>query len=296
MVEHADQADALGHRDDLVGMRDAAVGALHAHQAFVEGDVAAFRLDHRLEGERDAPLVERGDDLVGRAHAVAPHGVALDVRPVGDEGAVALGARGMQRVERAREDFRHRAGVARRGHAADGHRHRHRAGGGRDGLVAHAGEQPLGGDRQFVGGAARQDDAELVAGEAAEMVLAAQPRADALGDLGDHLLGGVEAVGFVEAAEMIDRHQQEAAGAAEAHRRFERGGERLGELRAVHLAGERIEFGELDEPLLALVPRIDRAHHAMRAQRLAVGTGEPAAGVFQPGLLAVSARLKAYCT
>ena len=46
-----------------------AVGAVDAHQAFVEGDVAGLRRDHRLEGERDAPFVERGDDLVGRAHA-----------------------------------------------------------------------------------------------------------------------------------------------------------------------------------------------------------------------------------
>ncbi len=176
--------------------------------------------------------------------------------------------------------------MARRDHAADGHRHRHRAAGGRNGLVAHAGEQPFGRHRQFVGGAAGQDDAEFVAGEAAEMILAAQPRADALGDLGDHLVGGVEAVGFVEPAEMVDGDQQEAAGAAEAQRRVERGAKHLGQLRAVHLAGERIVFGELDELTLAFVARVDRAHHAVRAQRLAVGPGKPAAGILQPDLFA----------
>ena len=43
------------------------------------------------------------------------------------------------------------------------------------------------------------------------MILAAQTRTDALGDLRDHVLGGVEAVGFVEPAEMIDGDQQEPA-------------------------------------------------------------------------------------
>ena len=70
-------------------------GAMHAHQAFIERDLAAFRLDHRLEGERDAPLVERGDDLVGGARAVAAQRFALDIRPVGGERAAALGARGI---------------------------------------------------------------------------------------------------------------------------------------------------------------------------------------------------------
>ena len=220
------------------------VGAMDAHQAFVEGDFAAFRFDHRLEGERDAPFVERGDDLVGRAHAVAAQRVAFDVRPIGGKRAVPLGARGMQRILRAAEDFRHGAGVTRRGHAADGYRHSHRAGSGRDGFVAHAGEQPLGGDRQFVRRATGQDDAELVAGEAAEIILAAQARADALGDLRDHLLGDVEAVGFVEIAEMIDGDQQEAARGAEAHRLVKLRAEHLGEMQAVHFAGQWIELGE----------------------------------------------------
>ncbi len=98
MVEHAHEAELLGDRHDLAGMGDAAVGAVHPHQAFVEGELARLRVDHRLEGERDAPLVERGDDLVGRAQAFAAQRVALDVGPIGGERAVALGACGVQRV------------------------------------------------------------------------------------------------------------------------------------------------------------------------------------------------------
>ena len=44
------------------------------------------------------------------------------------------------------------------------------------------------------------------------MILAAHMRADALGDRGDHLVGDVEAIGFVDAAEIVDRYQEEAAG------------------------------------------------------------------------------------
>ena len=216
-----------------MGVGDSAVAAMDPHQAFVEGGLAPQHLDHRLEAERDPPFVERGHDLVGGAHAFAAQRVALDIGPVGDERAVALGARGGERVLRAAQDFRHAAGMARRRHPADRHRHRHRAGGGRDGLVAHAGQQALGGDRQFVGRATGQDHAEFVAGEAAEMILAAQPGLQALGDLRDHVLGDVEAVGFVEVGEMVDGDQQETARAAKAHGLFQRRAEHLQQMGAV---------------------------------------------------------------
>ncbi len=117
------------------------------------------------------------------------------------------------------------------------------------------------------------------------MILAAQPRADALGDLGDHFVGDVEAIGLVEPAEMIDGDQQEAAGAAEVHRLVERGAEHLDQAGAVEFAGQRIELRKLLELALAFVALVDDAHDAMRPQRLAVGAGEPAAGVLQPDFL-----------
>ncbi len=101
--------------------------------------------------------------------------------------------------------------MTRRGDAADRHGHRHRTAAGLHDLVAHAGEQPIGGDQHVVGRAILQDDAELVAGKPPEMVLAAQLAAHALGHRGDHLLGDLDAVGLVDAAEIVDRHQQEAA-------------------------------------------------------------------------------------
>ena len=138
---------------------------------------------------------------------------------------------------------------------------------------------------QFFRRAAGQQHAEFVAREAAEIILAAQTRADALGDLRDHLLGGVEAVSFVEIAEMVDGDQQEAARGAEAYRLVELLAEHLGEVQAVHFAGQRIEFGKLQQFALARVALADRAQDAMRPHRLAVGAGEPASGIFQPDFL-----------
>ena len=53
---------------------------------------------------------------------------------------------------------------------------------------------------------------------------------------------------------------------------------------AVDFAGERIELRQLNELALALVPLVDGADDAMRARRLAVGTGKPAAGILDPEL------------
>ena len=158
-----------------------------------------------------------------------------------------------------------------------------------NGFVAHAGQQPVGGDRQFLRRAGRQDDAELVAGEAAEIVLAAQARADALGDLRDHFLGDVKAVGLVEVGEMVDGDQQEAQRSTKAHRLVEFGAEQGNHVHAIHFAGQGVEIRQPNERLLALVALVDRPHDADCAHRLAVAAGEPTAGVLQPDLLAAAA-------
>src|SRR6185312_871404 len=110
---------------------------------------------------------------------------------------------------------------------------------------------------------------------------------DALGKLGDHLLGDVEAIGLVEPAKMIDGDEEEPARGAKAHGFVEDAAEQLDEPRAVCLAGERIELRELDQLAFALVPRVDGADDAVRAGRLAVRAGEPAANVLDPDLAAV---------
>ena len=172
--------------------------------------------------------------------------------------------------------------MARRGHAADGRGHRDRPGAGRHHFVAHAGQQPLGGDRHVVGRAIAQHQAEFVAGKAAERVLAAHAAAQALGDLGDHLIGDVEAVGFVDARQIVDGDQQESAGRAEADRVLQRVFKHLGEVVPVQFAGEPVVAGEKVEPAFVLVALVDDAQDAVRARRPAVGAGKPAAGILDP--------------
>ena len=245
---------------------------------------ARVRIDHRLERQQDAPLVERADDLVGRPHVLAAQRVALDVRAIDLERAVALGLGVVERLLRAGEDFRHGAGVARRGDAADRDGDRDRPGGRADHVVAHAGQQALAGLLHVFGRAVVEDHGELVAGEAAEMVAAAHLGAQPLGDRADHLVGDVEAVGLVEAGEIVDRDQQQAAGAALIDRLLQRRLQHLGEMPAVHLAGQAVEVRQVGELLLLRVPLVDDMDDAVRARRLAVVAGEPAAGVLDPEL------------
>ena len=148
------------------------------------------------------------------AHVLAAQRLALEIRPIGLERAAPLGLGGVERLLRAGQDLVHGARVARRGDAADRHGDRDRAGRGVHHVVAHAGQQAVGGVLHVVGRAVVQDHAELVAGKAAELIAAAHLGAQALGDRADHLVGDIEAVGFVDAREIIDRDQHEAAGAA----------------------------------------------------------------------------------
>ena len=100
--------------------------------------------------------------------------VALEIRPVGEERAAPLAPWRRRALPARAPGFR---GTLRAWRGAvtppivtvD----RDRPGRGLHDVVAHAGEQPVGGDQHVVRRAVVQDDAELVAGKAAEMVLAA---------------------------------------------------------------------------------------------------------------------------
>ena len=85
VVDETDQPEALRNRNDVAGAQQGAVAAHDPHQAFMEHRLARNRFDHRLERNQDATLVERCDDLVGRAHVLAAHGFALDARPIGEK-------------------------------------------------------------------------------------------------------------------------------------------------------------------------------------------------------------------
>ena len=149
-------------------------------------------------------------------------------------------------------------------------------------VLAHRGEEPVRRRDQVVGRAGLEHHAELVRGEAAERIADAHARADAPSDRGDHLVGDAEPIGLVDAREIVDRDQHEAAGAAILHRLVERDGQLLGQRIAVHFAGQAVEARQVVEPLLMVVTFGDDAHHAMRARRAPVRSGEPAAVVLDP--------------
>ncbi len=82
-------------------------------------------------------------------------------------------------------------------------------------LVANAGQKALGGNVHVVDAAVLQYEAEFVAGEPAEYVAAAQPRANAFGDFRNHCIRDIEAERIVDARQMVDANQHERAGRAE---------------------------------------------------------------------------------
>ena len=71
-------------------------------------------LNDRFEGEQDAPLVQRGDDLVGGAHVFLAHRLAFDVGPIGDKRAAPLRLGGIERFLRVRQNLIDGPGMARR--------------------------------------------------------------------------------------------------------------------------------------------------------------------------------------
>ena len=215
-------------------------------------------------------------------HVFAALRFALDIGPIGEEGAAAPVFGDVEGFLGAREHFGHGAGMARRRDAADGDRHRDRPGAGRHQFITDTGDQPLGGDGHVVGRTIRQHDAELVARVAAERVLAAHAAVDALGDRGDHLVGDIVAVGQIDPSQIVDAHQQKSARGAETQSVFDRLFQRRDEVVPVELAGEFIMAGEISELAFAFVAVVDDAHGAERARRLAVGTGEPASDVLDP--------------
>ena len=68
----------------------------------------------------------------------------------------------------------------------------------------------------------------------------------------------------------------------------------LGQMKAVHLAGEPVEARQIGEPLFLRMPVVDDADDAVCARRLAVAAREPAANVLDPqrllGAAAAAAR------
>ena len=282
MIDQPDQARALGDRNDIGRQQRLPVRLLHPHQALVERRLPRARFDHRLERRDDAALVQRGDDLVGDADVHPALGIARDIRTPQRErpGAAALG--GIERFLSAVDRLIGIAGETRDADRADRGRHRDGAGFGRHHLVADRCQETLGRDIGVVDRAVPQDQPELVAGESAEHVTAAQPGADAFSDFGDHGVRDVEAEGVVDARQMIDADQHEGAGRPETRGLFDRFRQRGDEMRAIELTGQWIVPRQPHELFVAGMALVIDTDDALRAHRLAVGSGKPAAGLLDP--------------
>ena len=73
-------------------------------------------------------------------------------------------------------------------------------------------EESIGRNRDVLGRAIVQDDAELVSGEPADEIVAAHLGAQAPGDERNNLVGDFVAIGLVDAREIVDRDQKKPAG------------------------------------------------------------------------------------
>ena len=139
-----------------------------------------------------------------------------------------------------------------------------------------------------------QDHAELVAGEHAKLIAAAQLGADPLGDLRDRLVGHRKAVGFVRWARLSTATEESALG-AKPHR-LSSVAASVSTSRCDYLAAHRIEIGEAFELSFALVPLGNDPHHALAR------AGSPSAPLNQRPvsssqiLSAPPAGRSAYCT
>ncbi len=282
MIDQAYQAELLGYGDDVRRQQNLPVILLHADQALVERSIARTRLHYRLERHHDPALIERSDDFVGDADIDTALGVALDIRPPQRERAGAAALRHVERFMGAVDRLVGAARVAR--HADDANRrgHRDRAGFGRYHFVANGGQKPLGGDIHIVDRTVLQDQPEFIAGEPAEHVAAAQPRANAFAHFGNYRIGDIEAERVVDARQMIDADQHEGGGRAQARGFLDRLGQRCDQMRAIEFAGQRVVPRQSHELLVTGVAFVVDADNTLDARRLAVGTGEPAAGFLDP--------------
>ena len=275
MIDQPHEAEALGDRHDVARRDGGAVGPADPHQAFMEGDAARERFDDRLEGGNDAALVQRADDGVARAHVLAAHRLALGIGTEHFERAAPPQLSGAERFVDPGEQFVNGLGVARRHDAAHRHGHRDRPGPGEDHLVAHRDEQALAREPELVRGAIAQDQPELVPGQPAEMIAAAQIGAQPLHHRRNHLVADRESIGLVDAGEIVDRDDEHGERRPQPVGVVQDVVEQGRELPAVHPARQVVGPGGVfsDKPF------VDDAHDAMGACGPAIGPGEPAPDV-----------------
>ena len=235
-AEIADQTGLLGHRQELIGTEQSAIGVPPSGQHLEAGQHAGVQIDDRLVVRHDLVALDASTKFVGGAQGddrCVVHALGEDLDAVA---AASLGA------------VHGRVGIAQQvagGHiGAIGNSDADAAGdeqldavdGQRPGDL---GAQPLGrGGRRAVGRVLAEDDDELVATEPAEHVVIAQHRAQSLRHAAQQLVAGGVAQAVVDDLEVVDVDEQDGDRADV--RRRQQLGQLGGELRAVRQARQLV--------------------------------------------------------
>ena len=281
MVDHANEAEALAEPDEIVGGDGRAVRPFEAQQAFLEDHRPRCEIDHRLEGELE-PLLVQGRHQLARQRRVAPLSrLAFGRRRVDDEMAVAPPAGLMETLLGVGHRLAHGASVARQADAADRHRGSHRAGFRGDDVPPDRGVEAFGGRAHVVLVAIAQNDAELVAGIAADGIAVAQFRPDPPPDGRKHLVGSIEIVGLVDGAEIVHRDDEEGDRTAQPLGGVERLAESGDQMATIEEAGQFVVARQEGAALLALGAFVDHPHHAAGADRPPGVAGIPASRILE---------------
>ena len=253
-VEVADEAEALGGRDELAGGDRAAADRVeHPDQQLLGARESRRHVDDRLRVEDEAALLDGLADVADPLEAAA-------VLAREDDGAVAAGflrlvdrdvGRGDQvggahsHAALDQSDTGARGEVGRPGPGAD---HRQQAAGALERLgLADAGDQ----------------HPELVAVETGEEVAGAHLIGEHLRDVGDDAIAGAAPEGVVDPLQVVEVDDHHRAALARQAARAEHPVDGRLEGATVHQARELVVFGEVAEPVLGRLLLADVGDQAL---------------------------------
>ena len=264
-VHQVHDAHLLGGRHEMAGRKHAAVRLDHAQQAFVVGNLAVAGLDDGLIGQAQPVFLQGAHHFVADLHHAQARGFAAGRRLIGGKAVAAVGAGTVQRLLGAQHRVLAGGGGLGQPHRAHRTGGGDQAGAGFDAIGAHAATQPCRHHRDLAFPAVLEDDAELVAGDAADDVAAAQRAGKPFAHAHDHFLAGIEAEAVVDHGETVDRGHQEGAIAALILGALDRLRQLFAQRVAVEMAGQFVAGGEIGKTAHLAYAFGGFAHHADQA-------------------------------
>ncbi len=266
----------LAGGEELRGREQPVVGVLPAHERLDGDDRARRQVEDRLIVQAQLAVGQRAPqallDLGGVQQAPA-HAPGRELRAR----AATLACPRRGRARRA-QDLRHRRRPALGQHDTDARRHRQLAPAGEHRL-RQRGADALGDvERLAVGGDARDEHGEVVAGEAPGGRVGGQHALQARADADEHLVAGAVAEAVVELAEAVEVDEQHGRVALLAPRAIERLLEAVLEERAVRKPRQRILQPEPRDLLVGAPARDRRADDVRDRLREALVAGRIPSG------------------